>query len=285
MFGVAGLWWIDLQIDGVRRGGLAAAPPSRLPGPGAIIAASCTSPLDVLYLAAIFDPVFTAARPGSRALRPLSLLAAVAHAFAPPPEPAPPSSPGKAPAEGGSGGGGGGAMELPALLRAHPRRPVVVFPEATTTNGRGVLPFAAGSALRAAPAPAPVFPVSLRYTPADVTTPVPGPRAAGVFLWNLLSRPSHCIRVRVARREFNVEGARGAAGDGEGGEDGEDAVLVGGEGEGEGGEEDGEGRGEDSVADRVADALARLGRVQRVGLGVREKRAFVRAFTRQRRWW
>ena len=37
---------------------------TRLPGPGTIIASSFQSPLDVLYLAAIFDPVFTASYSG-----------------------------------------------------------------------------------------------------------------------------------------------------------------------------------------------------------------------------
>ena len=37
------------------------------------------------------------------------------------------------------------------------------------------------------------------------------------------------------------------------------------------------------VLDKVAEALARLGRVKRVGLGVKEKAEFVRAWTRQRR--
>ena len=37
------------------------------------------------------------------------------------------------------------------------------------------------------------------------------------------------------------------------------------------------------VLDKVAEALARLGRVKRVGLGVRDKNEFVKAWTKQRR--
>lgn len=37
------------------------------------------------------------------------------------------------------------------------------------------------------------------------------------------------------------------------------------------------------VLDKVAEALARLGRVKRVGLGVKEKSEFVKAWSRQRR--
>ena len=40
---------------------------------------------------------------------------------------------------------------------------------------------------------------------------------------------------------------------------------------------------EKKVLDRVADALARLGRVKRVGLGVKDKDGFVKAWTRQQR--
>ena len=40
---------------------------------------------------------------------------------------------------------------------------------------------------------------------------------------------------------------------------------------------------EKKVLDKIGEALARLGRVKRVGLGVREKMGFVRAWTRKRR--
>ena len=51
------------------------------------------------------------------------------------------------------------------------------------------------------------------------------------------------------------------------------------------GSEDGEGISvaEKRVLDKVADALARLGRVKRVGLGIKEKSDFVGIWTRQRR--
>ena len=39
---------------------------------------------------------------------------------------------------------------------------------------------------------------------------------------------------------------------------------------------------EKRVLDKVAEALARLGRVQRVGLGVKDKDEFVKAWTKQR---
>lgn len=44
-------------------------------------------------------------------------------------------------------------------------------------------------------------------------------------------------------------------------------------------------RSEQALLDHVADSLARLGRVKRVGLGVHEKKDFVRMWTRTRRTW
>ena len=51
------------------------------------------------------------------------------------------------------------------------------------------------------------------------------------------------------------------------------------------GSEDGEGvnAAERKVLDKIGESLARLGRVKRVSLGVKEKTDFVRAWTRQRR--
>lgn len=40
---------------------------------------------------------------------------------------------------------------------------------------------------------------------------------------------------------------------------------------------------ERSILNKVADALARLGRVKRVGLGVKDKIDFINAWSRQRR--
>lgn len=40
---------------------------------------------------------------------------------------------------------------------------------------------------------------------------------------------------------------------------------------------------EKRVLDKVAEALARLGRVKRVGLGVKDKDEFIKAWTKQRR--
>lgn len=249
LMSIPGIWWIDLQLDGVKRGTLSSAPRYRVPYPGSVIAASYTSPLDVLYLAAVFDPVFTVSYPGSRKVRRVGLLGALAHTFAAPPKELP--------------AGGAGLTDLSSLLAANPDRVVAVFPEGSTTNGRGVLPLT--PSLATVPGDKRIFPVSMRYTPPDITTPVPGMGGLVGFLWKLLSRPTHCIRVRIAEGVYNTAEAtngvreRDRAGDGEVSSE------------------------EQKVLDKVAEALARLGRSKRVGLTLRDKSAFVEAWRRKGR--
>lgn len=298
ILGVPGVWWIDLQIDGVRKGSVptptnsplshpnALLPPhltpptsslakhhkDRFPQPSSIIASSSTSPLDALYLAAIFDPIFTASYPTTRQVHRLTLLQALLRTFAPPQQHPPPNTP---------------LTDLHTLLTDHPTRVVVVFPECTTTNGRGILHFS--PSLLTAPADAPIFPCSLRYSPGDVTTALP--RAYLPFLWNLLSKPTHCIRVRIAERVYNTPTAMAPAArvfrssyatnlldtlQDDTGSSSTDTLMGSDEG-------DGVTADERRVLDRVAEALARLGRVKRVGLGVKEKSEFVKAWSRQRR--
>lgn len=239
----------------------------RLPRPGTIIAASLTSPIDVLYLAAIFDPVFTASYPSMRLVQPKSLFSALLNAF---------SQPLHVPSKDAK------LTDLPSLLKSNPQRAIVVFPECTTTNGRGILPFS--PSLLTSPPKTEIFPVSLRYTPADVTTPIPGSILS--FLWSFLSKPTHCIRIRIAQSQHNVGASKLATQSTgystnlvEGLQDdlasSSDTLL---------GSEDGESMiaAERRVLDRIGDDLARLGRVKRVGLGVRQKQEFVRAWSRSR---
>ncbi|KAI9823788.1 MAG: hypothetical protein M1819_001135 [Sarea resinae] len=293
MLGVPGIWWIDLQIDGVKKGSLAKHHPKRLPHASSIIASSLTSPIDSLYLAAIFDPIFTASYPSTRLVHRISLFRAILRAFLPP-QPHPPAS------------ATPHLVPLSTLLQKHPKRIIVVFPETTTTNGRAILPFS--PSLVTIPPGTKIFPISLRYTPADITTPVPGTYAS--FLWNLCSKPTHCIRVRIAESQQNTAARNPtlttfaknsyatnfldtlqADDDVESSTD----TLVGSEpdltmGMGGGGTTpapppDGEAlTGEEKrVLERVGEALARLGRVKRVGLGVPQKVEFVKAWTKTKK--
>lgn len=159
--------------------------PDRLPQEGTVIAASSASPIDALYLAAIFDPVFTASYPKTRLVQPINLFQAIVRAFAYPQEVPPPTAK---------------LVDLGTLLAQYPDRTIAVFPECTTSNGRGILPFS--PSLLTCPSMTKVFPVHLRYTAPDITTPVPD--AYFDFLWNLCSKPTHYIRTRIAEPVFNL---------------------------------------------------------------------------------
>ncbi|KAM3550211.1 hypothetical protein MY1884_008364 [Beauveria asiatica] len=254
LLGIPGIWWVDLQLDGVKRGTLADQPRHRFPHGGTVIAANFTSPVDVVYLAAIFDPIFTVSYPGTLKLRRVGLFAAVIAALAPPST--------RPPADNE-------LVSLRDLVQRYPDRPIAVFPECTTTNGKAILPLSPG--LLACPVDVQIFPVSLRYTPADVTTPVPGRWVS--FLWNLLSRPTTCIRVRIAEGQSNTSaastngGAPSANGELRSRAAGDAAHVT---------------PEEQRVLDGIAEALARLGRVKRVGLTVEDKAAFVKALNRKR---
>ena len=239
---------------------------ARLPHAGSVIAASSASPIDALYIAAIFDPIFVSCYPHTRLIEPISLFQAMLRAF---------YYPKLQPAAGAK------MVDLETHLRNNPRRVILMFPECTTSNGRGILPMS--PALLAAPRKTKVFPVNLRYTAPDITTPIPHTYLA--FLWNLCSKPSHCIRIRIAEAVYNVHRntdptSRASSVD-VGNEASSDAeTLV--------GSEDPEGpqtREERAFMDKIGEALARLGRVKRVGLGVKEKQDFVNTWTKTRGRW
>lgn len=215
-----------------------------------------------MYLAAIFDPVFTASYPNTRQVERISLLQAVLRAFkAPSTQPAP----------------GTHLVDLSTLVERYPSRPVVLFPECTTTNGRGILPLS--KSLLGVPSETKIFPISIRYTSPDVVTPIPGSYVS--FLWTLLSKPTHCLRVRIAecitnsntldksgrsirKSTYNTNYLDTLDQD----------------------DQDGEETASDkALLDNVGESLARLGRVKRVGLGVKEKMEFFQAWTKTRSTW
>ena len=165
-------------------------------------------------------------------------------------------------------------VDLKTLIARYPHQAIVVYPECTTTNGRGILPFS--PSLLTAPSTAKIFPISLRYTPADITTPLPGTYIS--FLWNLLSKPTHCIRVRIAESVRNTSEApttRSASGSGELVDRASSSdTLLGSE------DTDITTSAQKKVLDKVGEALARLGRVKRVGLDLKDKQAFVTAYSK-----
>ncbi|KAG8160857.1 hypothetical protein KVR01_009121 [Diaporthe batatas] len=258
------IWWGDLQLDGVKRGSLSQQPPGRMPSapPASVIAASFTSPVDAVYLAAVFDPIFTVSYPRSRRVSRVGLWGAIWHALSPAQLRAGPPS-----------GTDGSLTTVDALLAENPGRVVVVFPECATTNGQGILPFS--PSLLTVPAGVKIFPVSIRYASPAITTPVPGAWAS--FLWRLLSRPTHVMRIRIAEAVYNTAGAVNGVGAAEAsgvdvparpssGSAAEPAKIT---------------TEERRVLDRVAENLARLGRNKRVGLTIEDKAKFVEAWNRK----
>lgn len=233
---------------------------ARLPQPSSIIASSFTSPIDALYLAAIFDPIFTASYPSSRLVQQISLFQTVLYAFQPPRQRPPANA---------------RLVDLETLIRQNPNRSIAVFPECTTTNGRGILPFS--GSLLTAPRASKIFPISLRYTPADITTPLPVTYVS--FLWNLNSKPTHCIRVRIAESVHNT--SRPPTKDVNHPESVHDDTASSTDTLLDSADVDGTNAAEKLVLNKVAEALARLGRVKRVGLGVNDKIGFVKVWSRQ----
>lgn len=232
---------------------------ARLPQPGSVIASSFTSPIDAVYLAAIFDPIFTASYPNTRQVERISLLQAILRAFAfPATQPAP----------------GAHMVDVSTLVEQYPSRPIVLFPECTTTNGRGILTLS--NSLLSVPPKTKIFPVSLRYTPMDIVTPLPGSYMS--LLWTLLSKPTHCIRVRIAECITNSQNATDSTRKSTYNTNYLDTLD-------QNGQEEQASPGEKALLDSVGESLARLGRVKRVGLGVKEKQEFSRAWGQSRRTW
>ncbi|PFH61720.1 hypothetical protein XA68_16441 [Ophiocordyceps unilateralis] len=251
LMAIPGIWWVDIQLDGVRRGTLSEQPRERVPHAGSVIAATFTSPIDAVYLAAVFDPIFTISYPGDRRLRRVGLLGAVAAALAPV-RTAPPAD--------------DALVDINELLEQFPDRVIAVFPECGTTNGKAILPLS--PALAQCRPDVHVFPVSIRYALPDVTTPVPGQWPT--FFWNLLSRPTTCIRIRIAegRRKDMTNGINGSP------------VTPASPGQLRRRLDSGSSLSDEEkrLLDRLAEALARLSRVKRVGLTMNDKAAFVAAW-------
>lgn len=110
------------------------------------------------------------------------------------------------------------------------------------------------------------------------------------FLWSLCSRPTHCIRVRIADAVYNTAAEKhpkaGKTSSYEtnifdemqfGDSLSSVETLV---SDGDGGTLDAEER---KILDRIGEDLARLGRVKRVGLGVKEKQEFVKVWMKTRK--
>ncbi|KAF4548752.1 Hypothetical protein D9617_25g060820 [Elsinoe fawcettii] len=268
ILGVPGIWWVDLQVDGVKRGSMLGKNSSRIPHPGSVVAPSFTSPFDALYLAAIFDPLFTRSFPDTRQVQQITLWQAIFDAFSLTPKDPPI---------------GTRLVDVATLLREHPDRIIAVFPECTTTNGRGILPLS--PCILTVPEKTKIYPISLKWQASDITTPVPG--SYFTFIWNLCSKPTHTVRVRIAEATYNTSLSSTKEKQRLRRTSYETNFLddlhspekrVNGNQKNDGGlsEE------EQAVLDRIAEALARLGRIKRVGLGVEDKAQFMKVWSKRR---
>lgn len=189
---------------------------------------------------------------------------------------------------------------LKQLSEDNPGKIICIFPETTTTNGRGILPLS--PCLLSAAGTTKIYPVNLRYTPQDITTPIPGGYLS--WFWKLLHKPSHSMRVRIATKIYNsrtqdmpassspkklVKSSTATGYDtnifdqptfkvnGGGQEDDWGAMKV------DVPTSDGVSADERKLLDRVAEDLARLGRVKRVGLTVDEKIEFLKVWGSRKR--
>ncbi|KAI9665192.1 MAG: hypothetical protein M1831_002202 [Alyxoria varia] len=266
--------WRDLRIDGVRRGSLnSKTATSHLPRPGSsVVASNWTGPIDALYLACIFDPVFVKCWPGSKYVQKITLTYAIASALLPsaiPAEEGPPFFRSPAASEEASARAAG-LTTLADLTAMYPHRTIAIFPECTPTNGRAILPLS--RALAGAKHGTKIFPTALKYSPADLGTPVPGWRGCGRFLWALLGANGwHEGRVKIAEA-VTVPGSLGQVVE-------EELEM---NGDNVDNEEELQSKREQEITseerallENVGEALARVARVKRVSLGVREKREFV----------
>ena len=151
------------------------------PTGGDVVVANRSSPIDVLLLLWVYPTALftTSDRAGLVAER--STLGAIADAFLLE------NRPGRA------------GTTLAVLRKRHRNRVIVVFPEGTASNNRGVLAFgqvAIGEA----------FVTAIKYNnPPTVTTAVPG--SYGAFVWALTSVPLHGCRIRGSAHRVTADHA------------------------------------------------------------------------------
>jgi hypothetical protein len=112
------------------------------------------------------------------------------------------------------------------------------------------------------------------------------------FIWNLLSRPTHCIRVRIAEVVYNTSKPTDPVAEKKEryltnfldtlGED--SAMTSSTDTLTSLSDQPAEVNAEEKrILDKVGEALARLGRVKRVGLTVKDKAAFIDAWSKRKR--
>jgi len=183
---------------------------------GSLIVANHQSVLDIVYLALKYDPVFVTCFPDTENVEPIGFIKALWRCTRRPLL-APMSK----------------TYPLNEVVHRNPSRIVAVFPEGTTTNGRALLCFT--SCLKSlSRSKVNIYICYLRYSPADISTPIPPTFL--IHLWKICSLPSRELNIRRQAMPLVAD--------------------------------------EDDTTAAVVNAITRLGRLRKVGLNLKNKVAF-----------
>ncbi|KAK9366084.1 hypothetical protein V1509DRAFT_631226 [Lipomyces kononenkoae] len=183
---ILGVWYWNVSIEGVQaRGSASRKHLYNSPKAGDIIFSNFLSPLDALVYSAIVDPVFVIPAYNG-AIKVYALFDAVVSSLKLPTAASSSTMPTL------------GEIQAKALAS---QKVVVIFNEATPTNGRALLP----PAIERFPDAnliankCRIFPSLIKYSPPDITTPIP-PSSVVHYLCRVVCRwKAWSVRVRIAK--------------------------------------------------------------------------------------
>ncbi|CCJ29258.1 unnamed protein product [Pneumocystis jirovecii] len=147
------------------------------PKPKDIIVSCCCSPLDILYLTFKYNPVFTISFSNTVLVEHVSGIKAMFYMLSTPKKPSYKNN-----------------TTLDNLSKLYPNRIISVFPEGTTSNGRGLLLFT--QSLQSVAPQTRIFPLSIKYSHYLAT---PHPKSLFTFLFRLTFKLSHKIHIKISK--------------------------------------------------------------------------------------
>ncbi|KAK9478613.1 hypothetical protein V1514DRAFT_330573 [Lipomyces japonicus] len=174
-----GVWSINASVEGARKG--YSRKTKQEPTSGDVIVSNFVSPLDALVYSTFYDSLIVIPSADGHA-REVTLLGSIFAAISLP-----------------TVGSFGSESSIEKLLSKAKSsgKVLLAFVEATPTNGRAILPPALLS-LDVNLGKSNVFPSLIRYSPQDITTPIP-PSSIVVYVGRIISRfKGWSVRVRVA---------------------------------------------------------------------------------------
>lgn len=146
------------------------------PRPKDIIISRCCSPLDVLCLIFNYNPIFTISFSNTPLVQHISGIEAMFYMLSSPKRPSFKNY-----------------MTLDYLSKLYPNRIICVFPEGTTSNGRGLLLFT--RSLESVALQTKIFPLFIRYNPYLTT---PHPKSLFKFLFRLTFNLTHSLHIKIS---------------------------------------------------------------------------------------